>query len=116
VSSRRGTVVAPNSKPLDSGLINVEALTLDAYAADHDPPTMIKIDVEGAEIEVLKGAQRLISRTRPVLLFEVHHRQTATFLQDQLCQNDYKMESLAGYPNFAFPRHLLARPSEWCYK
>ena len=36
----------------------------------------------------------------------------ATSLQDQLCQNDYKIEWLAGHPKFAFRRHLLARPSE----
>jgi len=104
------------AKGSETGLIKVEALTLDAFAADHDPPTMIKIDVEGAENRSPQRAQKLISRTRPVLLFEVHHRQAATFLQDQLCQNGYKIDWLAGHPNFAFPRHLLARPSERCHK
>jgi len=112
VSSRRGAVVAPNGKGLEAGLIRVEALTLDAFAADYDPPTMIKIDVEGAEVEVLEGAQNLVARIRPVLLLEVHHQAAATFLQDRLRQNGYEIEWLAGRPGFAFPRHLLARPSE----
>jgi len=109
VSSRRGAVVAPNGKGLDAGLIRVEALTLDGFAEEHDPPTMIKIDVEGAEVEVLEGAQKLISRIKPVLLLEVHHQTAASFLQDRLLQNGYEIEWLAGRPGFAFPRHLLAR-------
>lgn len=112
LSSRRGAVVALNGRPPGSGLINMKTLTLDAFAADRRPPAMIKIDVEGAEIEVLKGAQKLIAQTRPVFLLEVHHEAAATFLQDRLCENGYMIEWLAGHAGFAFPRHLLARPSE----
>jgi FkbM family methyltransferase len=114
VSSRRGAVVAPDGDEFRAGLIRVEALTLDAFAADHEPPTMIKIDVEGAEVEVLKGAEKLISRTKPVMLLEVHHQPAATFVQNELLQNGYEIKWLVGHPGFAFPRHLLARPSEKC--
>jgi FkbM family methyltransferase len=110
VSSRRGAVVIPNGKGPDPALIRVEALTLDAFAADHGPPTFIKIDVEGAEVEVLRAAQKLISQVRPVLLLEVHNPAAATILKDRLTQNGYEIEWLAGHPGFAFPRHLLARP------
>jgi FkbM family methyltransferase len=112
VSSRRGAVIAPSGKGLKAGQIRVEALTLDAFAGDHGVPTMIKIDVEGAEVEVLKGAQKLILRTKPVLLLEVHHQPAATFLQDRLRQDGYEIEWMAGQLGFAFPRHLLARPSQ----
>jgi len=113
LSSRRGAVVTAIGKSPDSNLINVEALTLDAFASAHYPPTMIKIDVEGAEIEVFKAAQEVISRSRPVILVEVHHQSAATFLQDRLFQNGYRIEWLPGHPEFAFPRHLLARPPQW---
>ena len=35
------------------------------------PPDVLKIDVEGAELEVLQGAARLLSDERPVILCEV---------------------------------------------
>lgn len=36
--------------------------------------TLIKVDVEGHELEVLRGAEGLIRRCRPVLLVEVEQR------------------------------------------
>jgi FkbM family methyltransferase len=110
VSSRRGAVVLANGKTFDPSLIDVDALTLDAFAEGHQPPTVIKIDVEGAEVEVLNGAQKMISETRPILLFEVHHRQAATSLQQQLRQGSYKINWLAQHPSSAFPCHLIALP------
>ncbi len=112
-SSRRGTVV-PLSKELSSSRIEVEAVTLDVFAQHHPPPTLIKIDVEGAEIEVLKGARKLISLQRPVWLFEVHHPQATTFLEENLRQNRYKLEWLPKHADFPYPCHLLARPEEKC--
>lgn len=36
------------------------------------PPAFIKIDVEGGELNVLKGAQKLISQHLPVIIFEAN--------------------------------------------
>lgn len=36
-------------------------------------PAIIKIDVEGAEYEVLKGAKNLLATVKPVLIIEIHH-------------------------------------------
>jgi hypothetical protein len=36
------------------------------------PPDFIKIDVEGAELRVLKGARRILSNGAPRLLVELH--------------------------------------------
>jgi hypothetical protein len=35
-----------------------------------DSPDIIKIDVEGAELKVLRGAQAMIMRSHPALMFE----------------------------------------------
>lgn len=52
---------------------SVALTSLDSFAFEHRPPDMIKIDVEGAESDVLKGAQRLLSRRPPPrIACEVH--------------------------------------------
>ena len=51
----------------------VPVTTVDAYcAANGLTPQVIKIDVEGAELEVLLGAAETIRSARPVILMGVH--------------------------------------------
>ena len=45
-----------------------EMRTLDSF--DFDDVSVIKLDVEGYELAVLKGAQQLIARCMPVVIFE----------------------------------------------
>ncbi len=39
------------------------------------PPQLIKIDVEGAEAKVLRGAARLLAQHRPIVLLATHGRE-----------------------------------------
>ena len=55
---------------------NVKSITLDTYFKDyHKPIKFIKIDVEGAEFEVLKGATNLINKHKPSIIVEVWRSQ-----------------------------------------
>ena len=54
-----------------AGEVSVEADTVDRLAPD---ATFIKLDVEGAELEALKGAAATIKRNRPKLAVCVYHR------------------------------------------
>jgi len=52
--------------------INVQMSTIDAeVAGGTQPPEFIKIDVEGHELSVLRGARETLSKYRPSLLLEV---------------------------------------------
>jgi FkbM family methyltransferase len=51
----------------------VPAMSLDDLRAALPAPTALKIDVEGAELLVLEGAQRVLKQDRPVVLCEVSH-------------------------------------------
>ncbi len=48
-------------------------MRLDDYLQDHPIPRLdlMKIDVEGAEVRVLRGARRTIERFAPLIVFEV---------------------------------------------
>jgi len=53
--------------------ITVSVVTLDSYVAGlQKNPSLLKMDVEGAEFLALKGAKTLLSTVRPVLLIEIH--------------------------------------------
>lgn len=49
----------------------VATLSLDQIRASLPAPAVLKIDVEGAEVEVLEGAMQVIAQDRPVLICEV---------------------------------------------
>jgi FkbM family methyltransferase len=106
-------------------LIDVEVSTLDAELADLIP-TVVKIDVEGAELDVLRGGRSLLSRTRPVLIFE-HVSETASAygatsedLWDLLAELGYAIFTVTGAGPFtrsAFAAETtavnwLARPGD----
>ena len=49
----------------------VPTLTLDALLDEFEPPTLVKIDVEGAESAVLRGGAQLLQKVRPTIYIEV---------------------------------------------
>lgn len=54
----------------------VDSITLDEYCRKKNLlPDLIKIDVEGAEIKVLKGCKRLMKKVKPIFILSVHPRQ-----------------------------------------
>ena len=55
---------------------------LDYY--NFDRVSFIKLDVEGAELNVLKGARETIKRCNPAIMIEIdaHHHETLDYLQD----------------------------------
>lgn len=49
----------------------VPTFTLDSLLERFPPPAVLKIDVEGAEYQVLAGGSRLLSEARPIVICEV---------------------------------------------
>jgi FkbM family methyltransferase len=84
----------------------LQAVTLDDFARRHGAPMLVKMDVEGGEAEVLKGALRVFSDSRPRLLCEVHHEAAARAVRDWLRERSYTFEWMEEEPTF--PRHLHA--------
>jgi len=106
-----GTAVLPSGDSVLSPLdIDVKAITLDSLLNDHRPPTLIKMDVEGAEAEVLLGANKLFEKHRPALICEVHTPEAATSVQEWLASKDYTFEWITKTKEETLPRHLVADP------
>jgi len=55
----------------ESSTLSVPVTTLDAYCEHQEIPTVIKIDVEGAEAQVLTGGRKTITAHAPIILMEV---------------------------------------------
>lgn len=51
----------------------VSCVKIDDFAKSNPEPDLIKIDVEGNELEVLKGAEDVLASSRPDVFVEIHH-------------------------------------------
>jgi FkbM family methyltransferase len=87
---------------------------LDTLLSDLRPPSLVKIDVEGFEFEVLKGSARLLSDIRPTLIIEIHPPQlrlsggSEELLFETLEKHHYGRSILYRNPNSLFT--IIAKP------
>jgi hypothetical protein len=58
--------------------VPVDCETLDNVVGADRKYSFVKIDVEGAELLVLRGARQMIARDRPIILFESSYDGAAT--------------------------------------
>ena len=100
------------------GVVNVTAVPLDDYLGRQSRvPNLIQIDVEGAELAVLRGAENTLRHSRPKLLIEIHGWQTENkdevfdFLVGKLAFTEYRVEEFRRFTerNFETDRGLHAR-------
>lgn len=82
--------------PNTEQVIEVELVAIDDLVADGrvPPPTVVKIDVEGAEIAVLEGMARTLQEHRPAVICELHgtHDEFVAFMD----AHDYRLINLEG--------------------
>lgn len=82
------------------GTMPVDVVNIDSYL--DEKPTLLKLDIEGYEVEALKGAQKVLA-TKPKLAIEIHTEQLPDFQHtvkdvfDQLDLTDY--ECTVMYPD-----------------
>jgi FkbM family methyltransferase len=88
--------------------VQVPCTTLDDFAREHAAPNLVKIDVEGAESDVLKGSEMVFTESRPHLLCEVHDPGNASLVEAWLTARGYVMHWLDDSDKL--PRQLLATP------
>jgi FkbM family methyltransferase len=79
VGSKRGKLnfeatADEGSRIAKNGNVVVECIPIDELPFEH-PPTFIKMDIEGAEVDALEGARQSIQKHRPILSICVYHKQ-----------------------------------------
>jgi FkbM family methyltransferase len=105
--------VDPNTSP-DRGLghvcddssgdaIPVEAVSLDGYIGAQNVPDFLKCDVEGGEVQVFCGAERLLAERRTILLVEMHSPENHRVLARKFVELGYTVRDLD-------ENHVLALP------
>ena len=96
----------------ENGDIKVQLVCLDEWLAKGklSPPDFIKIDVEGAEYDVLNGARNLLSQYRPILFLDTHQREAHNATLALLEVMNYHVEILDG-KSMDETRELLAKPA-----
>jgi FkbM family methyltransferase len=103
-----GTV---DSRMCTNGGVEVECAPLDSLFA-HSAVSMIKMDIEGAEYDALRGAKNVIQRERPILAICVYHTQNDIWRIPLLVQSmspDYKF-FLRAYEGDGFQTVMYAIP------
>jgi FkbM family methyltransferase len=82
----------------------LECIALDDFIQDAPAPEAIKCDVEGAEVEVLRGAEEILRVRRPWILCELHSEENGQAVRDLLGEFGYRLESVDA-------NHVLALPN-----
>jgi FkbM family methyltransferase len=103
VSPDRGLGHVEAGTTASQDAISVEAVSLDQYSAVNKPPDFLKCDVEGAEVAVFQGAERLLREKRPGLLVEMHSPENLAELLRKFQQLGYTCNNLD-------ENHVLALP------
>ena len=102
LSFRNSLTIGPDDTPYvtaeEKTKYDVGSVTLDRFVADSRiVPDLVKIDVEGAELLVLQGAESLLARHHPALILGVHSYwlprwQTVGQILDFLNRHQYQIE------------------------
>ncbi len=76
--------------------IEVPAVTLDDYIKTHNPPTIIKLDVEGAESSVIEGGKEFLRNYNPIIAMEVWAGEDGETFSSQAVNKLYEL----GYQSY----------------
>jgi FkbM family methyltransferase len=112
-------VLSPERPAAGAVRLEVESLTLDRFCRDRRiRPDLIKIDVEGAELRVLRGAREILKTLQPSVLCEVHPDEmkncgtSVPELNEFLSQVGYT-STLLDRPNWMGIFHAHMHPRAW---
>lgn len=98
--------LTPPSDLPEVGLADVRLTTLDTLVQEFGLEKLdaLKVDVQGAEVHVLRGAQHVLEDLRPLVVMDIDSQQTADDYRAALEPFDYEIELPGGKEVVARPR------------
>jgi FkbM family methyltransferase len=87
-----GHVIDDEAQRSAPSTIRVEAVSVDEYVRKAGAPDFIKCDVEGAEVEVFRGAEKLLNERQPLILCEMHGEENRQTLIKVFANLGYRCE------------------------
>ncbi|QJT81331.1 FkbM family methyltransferase [Kosakonia sp. MUSA4] len=97
------------------GNTSIDVISIDNALEGSNHATFIKMDIEGAELEALKGAQQTIRASLPVLTISLYHKPEDLITIPQYIRelsDDYRFYLRGHHPALAFELVLYALPSK----
>lgn len=82
--------------------IEVNVIQLDEYAAQYEPPAVVKIDIEGHAGPALSGMRHTLSQHKPVLFLELHNTEEVTACHAVVDDLGYRLAPLGGISRFPY--------------
>ncbi len=92
-----------------AGTFSVPSICLDDFVQTERPPDFIKCDVEGAEVEVFRGARKLLAERRPCVECEIHSNENGKLLNVAFKEMNYDVSWYSKNHFFAVPRSSPTR-------
>jgi FkbM family methyltransferase len=91
------------------GSLEVPVTSVDRAASEQGlVPNFLKIDVEGAEVELLRGAKQTLASARPIIFLSTHGTEVHHQSQDLLRSFGYRFERIGQDPTHS---ELLCTPT-----
>ena len=91
----------------DAGNLTVPIVTLDSLLEQLGPPRLIKMDVEGAEAEILRASPRMVGEVRPAWVLELHEKAGEEAVRI-LSAAGYRVRALNPVERKTHQQHVLA--------
>jgi len=119
VADRSGTLsfdAGPNShmgRISTSGEFTVQAVSLDELVTHEDlpPPNVIKMDIEGGEVQALVGARTVLTNHKPIILLATHGASVHQACCELLANCGYALRPVVAGATLASTDEIVACPS-----
>lgn len=124
--------VSPGALNLQPDLFDTNLITIDGYCKDFSRVDLLKIDVEGYEWRVLRGATHTIQKFKPIIILElslyikdVEKREIIDFIEylymfdydifDLMCKPISKQRMIDEYPYHSSCDVVMFPKNKWLY-